>query len=856
MDKVYEELDVVKGEVEKLREECRTKTEMTESLRKAHIDQLSKLQEAKLEIDRQANELFVKSEEIFEIKKLYDDIKSNLHEKESCVQNLSSAHEKLQLDYGKKIGKLEVQNKDLVLALDEATSKFQDLEMQISASNKEINALKQIMSVRQEIYVESELKTRASKDLKDGDAIIQKLDEENRIAKNQLKWKSEQFKHLEEAHKRNHDQFKTSKVEWVREKSAMLEEISSLQARLDSQTQISEDLQSQLSMSNQALAHQESRRRILEIELSEFRSRFHDISLECQEANSKLENLTIKRDEEIGELRNILQTKEALFKDTKCKNLQLEQENQDLRRSLKELQESQLQGTPSTSVLKKLQSNYQYLKQLHKKCSLNLKEKEVEWSSQIGKVAEDMKRCMSELNGKEKHIDELEKELEDCRDACDVLTGEISVLILVLKSEFHTGRKELSRANAEQELNSKSLVHQKSEQATVLEAQLIEYKKMLEESSDCQVQLREQVLKLGNALKDASAASEEAKDDLAKAREEVKENKLELEKWKAEAGNLKDYLEENQFSQKQEKEILLGILKEGEAKINELQQQITEAELKIGEITEAVNDLNQEKRQYYQIAEDKDNTIEILQTKISCLEQKLADKDLQNEQIQSDVRKAFDQEKENILLNLKEKDRKIQDILKQAKDLEEDMTCKEVAFTALITAEGLKLLEIKEKNKVIAELELKLGDTHQKLEVLNKSLSDSRQTKEQLEILLQESKKESEELNTHFGNERMHLEARIQELESHKNDVLEENKKFFVGREELLVQMQGIHGRMSELCCEDVELVRHLDKILENPEEENEHQHSNLGRGHHSRTPFSTAKIGTDERTPLVELNR
>ncbi|KAL3326160.1 hypothetical protein AABB24_037052 [Solanum stoloniferum] len=855
MDKVYAELDVVKCEVEKVREECRTKTEMTESLRKAHIDQLSKLQEAKLEIGSQANELFVKSEEIFEIKKFYNDIKSIVHEKETCLQNLSSAHEKLQLDYGKKIGKLEVQNKDLVLALDEATSKIQDLEMQISASNNEINALKQIMSVRQEICVESELKTRASKDLKDGDAIIQKLDEENRIAKDQLKWKSEQFKHLEEAHKRNHDQFKTSKVEWGREKSAMLEEISSLQARLDSQTRISEDLQSQLRMSNQALAHQESRKRILEIEVSEFRSQFHDISLECQEANSKFENLTIKRDEDIGELRNLLRTKEALFKDTKCKSIQLEQENQDLRRSLKELQESQLQGTASTSVLKKLQSNFQRLKQLHKKCSLNLKEKEAEWSSQIGKVAEDMKRCMSELKSKEKHIDELEKELEDCRDACDVLTGEISVLILVLKSEFHTGSKELSRANMEQEPNSKSLVHQKSEQATVLEAELSEYKKMLEESSDCQVRLREQVLKLGNALKDASAASEEAKDDLAKARKEVKESKLELEKWKAEAGNLKDYLEENQFSQKQEKEILLGILKEGEAKINELHQQITEAELKIVERTEAVNDLNQEKLQYYQIAEGKDNTIEILQTKISCLEKKLADKDLQNEQIQSDVRKAFDQEKENLLLNLKEKDRKIQDILKQAKDLEEDMTCKEVAFTALITAEGLKLLEIKEKNKVIAELEVKLGDTHQKLELLNKSLSDSRQKEGQLETLLQESKKESEELNTHFGNERVHLEARIQELESQKNDVLDENKKLSVDREELLVQMQGIHGRMSELCCEDVELVRHLEKILENPEEENERRHSNLGRYLHSRTPLSTAKTGTDVRTPLLELN-
>ncbi|KAK4377207.1 hypothetical protein RND71_003503 [Anisodus tanguticus] len=855
MDKVYEELDVVKGEVEKLREEYRTKTELMDSLRTAHIDQLAKLQEAKLEIGRQANELIVKSVEIFEVKKLYDDIKSSIHEKESCLQNLSSAHEKLQLDYGEKIRKLEVQNKDLVLALDEATSKIQDLEMQVFASNKEIHALKQLMSVRQEISVESELKTRASKDLKDGDGIIQKLDAENRIAKGQLKWKTEQFKHLEEAHKRIHDQFNTSKVEWGQEKSAMLEDISSLQARLDSQTRVSEELESQLRMCNQALAHQESRKRILEIEVSEFRSQFHDISLECEEANSKLETLTIKRDKEIGELRNLLRTKETLFKDIKCKHMQLEQENQDLRGSLKELQEAQLQDAASTSALEKLRSNFQDLKQLHRKCSLNLKEKEAEWSSQIGKVTEDMKICMSELKGKELHIEELEKELDNCRDACDVLNGEISVLIVVLKSEFHSASKEFSIANAELEPNSKNLVHQKSEQETLLEAELSEYKKMFEESSDCQVHLREQILQLSNALKDASDASEEAKADLAKARAEVKESKLELDKWKTEAGNLKDYLEENRFAQKQEKESLLGILKEREAKINELQQQITELELKIVESTEAMDALNQEKLQYYQIAEGKDNTIEILQTKISCLEQEVADKDLQIEQTQSDARKAFDQEKESLLLIVKEKDRKIQHILEQANDLEEDMTCKEVAFTALVTAESLKTVEIKEKNKVIAELEVKLGDTHQKLELLNKSFSDSIQKEGQLETLLQASKKQLEELKDHFGNERMHLEARIQELESQKNDVLEENKKLSVDRERLLVQMQGIHGRMSEFCCEDVKLVRRSEKILENPEEEKELQLCNLGRGHHSRTPFSTAKSGTDERTPLVELN-
>ncbi|OIS96661.1 PREDICTED: uncharacterized protein At4g38062-like [Nicotiana attenuata] len=852
MDKVYEELDAVKGEVEKLREECRTKSDLTESLRKAHIDQFAKLQEAKLEIERRANDLFVKSEEIFEIKKLCDDLKSSLHEKESCLQNLSSAHEKLQQDYREKIGKLEVQNKDLVFSLDEAISRIQDLEMQIGTSNKEINALKQLVSVRQEI--ESELKAPASKDLKDGDDIIQKLEEENRIAKDQLKWKGEQFKHLEEAHERIHDQFKTSKVEWGREKSAMLEEISSLQERLDSQARISEGLQSQLRMCNQALAHQESRRRILEIEVSEFRSRFHDISLECQEANSKLEKLTIKRDEEIGELRNLLRIKETLFKDLKCQSMQIEQENKELRGSLKEIQEAQLQDAASTSALKKLRTNFQDLKQLHTKCSLNLKEKEAEWSSQIGKVTEDMNRCMSELKGKEKHIEELEKELENCRDACDVLNGEISVLIMVLKSEIHALSKELSRAKADLEPNSKNL-HQKREQAILLEAELSEYKKMLEESSDCQFHLRGQVLQLGNALKDASDASEEAKADLAKARAEVKESKLELEKWKAEAGKLKDCLEENRLGQKQEQESLLGILKEREAKTNELQQEITELELKIVERTEAVEALNQEKLQYCQIAKGKDSSIEILQTKISCLEQELADKDLQNEQAQSDALKAFDQEKESLLLTVKEKDGEIQHLLERAKDLEDDVICKEIAFTALETAESLKMLEIKEKNNVIAELEVKLGDTHQKFELLNKSLSDSRQKEGQLETLLQASKKELDELKAHFGNERMHLEARIQEIESQKNDLLEENKKLSVDREELLIQMEGIAGRISEVCFEDVALERQLEKILGNPEEVEEPSLSNLGKGQYTGTPFSTAKTGTDERTPLVELN-
>ncbi|KAK4357812.1 hypothetical protein RND71_023422 [Anisodus tanguticus] len=61
---------------------------------------------------------------------------------------------------------------------------------------------------------------------------------------------------------------------------------------------------------------------------------------------------------------------------------------------------------------------------------------------------------------------------------------------------------------------------------------------------------------------------------------------------------------------------------------------------------------------------------------------------------------------------------------------------------------------------------------------------------------------------------------------------------------------------MSEFCCEDVALAKYLEKILEKPEEEKESRLSNLGRGYHSRTPFSTAKAGNDERTPLSQIGR
>jgi predicted nucleic acid-binding Zn-ribbon protein len=161
------------------------------------------------------------------------------------------------------------------------------------------------------------------------------LQEENRNAQDQLKWKKEQFKHLEEAHRKLQDQFKLNKEEWERGKSALLEEISLLQTSLDSKTRILEDVQKRLEMCNQALAHEETRRKFLEVEVSEFKSRYEHVFSQCQQERSKFESLTVQRDEEIAKLRNSLGTKHTSAKEMEIRIAHLEQENQELRESLK-----------------------------------------------------------------------------------------------------------------------------------------------------------------------------------------------------------------------------------------------------------------------------------------------------------------------------------------------------------------------------------------------------------------------------------------------------------------------------------------------------------------------------------------
>ena len=310
MDNVYAELDDAKAEVEKLKAECRLKTQLFDGLKKDRAEEFLKFQETKKLAEVQARELDLKSEEIHELKKILEDLKSSLQEKETHIAHLSSENKKIQVSSADRLLKLEESNRELGLALDEVRARNDSLEQNACASSKEVSSLKELLLAAEKKCSEAEEKAQEATMLKRRDDVILQLEEENISMKDKIKWRNEQFKHLEEAHEKLQVELRLSKEEWDKERSVLLEEMSSLQVSLDSQTRNVEGLQSRLEMCNHALAHEESKRKLLEAEFSEFKSSFENVFSQCEEKKSEIQQLTILRNDEIAQLRNSLGEKE------------------------------------------------------------------------------------------------------------------------------------------------------------------------------------------------------------------------------------------------------------------------------------------------------------------------------------------------------------------------------------------------------------------------------------------------------------------------------------------------------------------------------------------------------------------
>ncbi|CAN6686209.1 unnamed protein product [Malus baccata var. baccata] len=804
MEDVYKELDDVKAEVERLKAEVRVKMELSDVLKKANTEQSIKFQEAKRENEKQAQELNVKLDEISQLRQASKTLQSCLLEKESLLRHLTCLHEKLRADNEKKLQKMEEENRELVSALDEATERKKELEQNFGASTKEIEGLKSLLSTTERKCFEADQKAREAKELRQRDDIIMGLEEENRNAQDQLKWKNEQFIHLEEAHRLLQAEFQSGKEEWERDKSALFEEISLLQTSLDSQTRILEGVQKLLEMCNQSLAHEESRRKFLEVEVSEFKSRYENVFARCEEERSKFDSLAVQRDEEIARLRNSLSTKEALSKETEFRIVHLEQENRELRESVKELQEAQIRNC-APAALTKLRNKLRGLEQVHSNCSTNLKAKESELSLQIEKMKGDVNRHNSELKGREKQIQELQMELESCHSVIDVSNEEISVVLVIFKSELSEAYSNKSDAKTEIELcdrmddkisllqtqlemknsdlqNAHLKLEQEHEKAEILmkrirslelaeqhqvimEEEIQQQKKMLEESSVHQLYMKEQFVQMEAEKREFSLALEKANLELAEKIREANQLEFELQNWKSSAESLKLCCQENQEKCRQmensllaqadneetlkhEKDMLITITKEKINKTEVLERKIVLLEATVASKNEEVDFFTQNTEYLLSNAKEKDSCIENLQNDITRMEQEAMRREVEAAILASiDTEKYVGLEKDRLFKVMNEKDENIKVLQVWASSLEQDLTSAFISSFSevvenLVTVE--KLTEDLKKAKHMTELEIE--EKNKRIVDLEKEVSGLRKSLTNQEEALFTEKQQADEL--------------------------------------------------------------------------------------------------------------
>jgi chromosome segregation ATPase len=164
-------------------------------------------------------------------------------------------------------------------------------------------------------------------------------------------------------------QFQDRKDEWEGEKVGLITEISNLQTNLESQCRQSKDLELQLQRCNQALASEESRRKVLEIQAEESRYGFEKVAAEFEEARSVIENLTEKCSKEVGLLRDSLASRERELREMEVKRIRMEQENQELKSTLDEFQAFKYGSEEMQGSLERFKIKYTAIEEAYKEIS-------------------------------------------------------------------------------------------------------------------------------------------------------------------------------------------------------------------------------------------------------------------------------------------------------------------------------------------------------------------------------------------------------------------------------------------------------------------------------------------------------
>nr|XP_051178941.1 uncharacterized protein At4g38062 isoform X3 [Lolium perenne] len=455
MEEMAKELDTLRAELESRAAEHRANSALIDGLRRETADQAARLRDAKADAERQSFELAAKDHALSTAKDLTDDLNAKLAEKDQAFRHLCAAHEGLKASHRETTNSWEAERRGLVAALEDSELKRLEQDAAVRSRDEELARVRRLLSEKEKKCSDAERRASAQREAMARDDALARLEEEKAAVQAKLKWKAEQFRHLEDALRKVRDNFNQSEKHWGSERSTLVDQIAALETSLDSKTRVAEEFRSRLEMCSQALAHEEGRRRNLEAEMADLGRKYGDVVSEYEEARSTIEVLTSKRDGEIASLRSSLAEKVTLLNEMEYCKARMGQENEDLRASLKEYQEAQIGGADAVVSLKGLREKFRALEQTHRSCTEKLRDKEKEWRTQMGKLGSELDGCLSQLGSKDMQIRQLQNELLSSYSSLElqiVENLEASIVRLAVESKFYDSCSyiDTSRLNMQQ----------------------------------------------------------------------------------------------------------------------------------------------------------------------------------------------------------------------------------------------------------------------------------------------------------------------------------------------------------------------------------------------------------------------
>ncbi|THU73052.1 hypothetical protein C4D60_Mb04t18730 [Musa balbisiana] len=838
MEEVCRKLEDLMSEMETLREEYRAKSELSENLRRTHEAQLARLQEAKAQIEKQSAEIDGKVEEISLSKKMYEDLESRLMEKESALNQLALLNENLRASTREKLMDLEGRNRELASALDEANTKLEEQEREICSYKEEIKGLNGLLIKSQKQCSDAELRAQASKEVRRRGEMLQKLEEEKMDVENQLKWKMEQFMHLEEAHGKLQDEFRVAKKLWGLERSTLVDKIQTLQLNFDSQAvsahlkQENQELQTSLREYQDAQAIEADTASSLKTLRNKFRALEHAHRRCAEKLKAKeIEWRThvVKLEKDLDDCRCQLNSK-----DKRLLDLQLELEDcQSL------LMQQKLDIEEIATVLLLVESKFS------KSCS----------------VIENLKLEMSQYNA-------------IYAGKFDVLMGQSEKNTALIQAQAETQKEHDAFESLQRRANYLETVAQKN---GVLEKELEECRGMLEESyrnlgyikeqaSRKEIHILDDLRSASDELDRANYALSEKTTELSKMQCELQQQTSIMEKIKLDLETeLNNYRDENKATRKnldfaivakmeaenklrQVKEDLLELTKEKDKIIEELKQHVVLLEEDNGRIESKfaslfkseVKKFSETEKKFLEFAKYTHRRLKETQGLINKLEEKFISSE-------TTILMTFEQEIFKYLRVMEDYDKSITGLLHDVLSLEEDVTCSVEAITdSQLKDKQLEIhslrddLEYMAATYVLMEQESKFQsifavELEKEINMLLLNLKSE-------EILSLNSKNCIEQLKVQLSmqsleNEKKHVEVldELNFLQIEKRTLVDQlgklkdniealhniNAKLLSEKEELIQEMMGFNNMIGMMYHADEELLRNWDEVLQKAEDEN-----------------------------------